>query len=98
MKAKHNSLYITNKFAQNLPFADSVIFVPCTPSPFGVYAWYKNEYCEQSGSCCTECLLYIKVQRTIVYPWAYCIVVYQSVGIQRETERISVSFCILREI
>lgn len=38
MKAKSNGFDIMNQFDQTLPLADSVVFVPCTPSPFGVCA------------------------------------------------------------
>ncbi|WP_276519061.1 hypothetical protein [Faecalicatena contorta] len=38
MKAKHNSLDIMNQFNQTLPLADSVVFMPCVPSPLGVCA------------------------------------------------------------
>ncbi len=44
MEVKFYSFDIMNQFDQTLPFADSVVFMPCVPSPFGVCAEYKNEY------------------------------------------------------
>lgn len=38
MKVKLDSLDIGKQFNQTLPLADSVVFVPCAPSPFGVCA------------------------------------------------------------